>query len=81
MAKPDRLARILGRKSKSGQTARRVSGGGGVAGWERGRVGGVMPTVNPKIKTQHPAVVKCSAAVIKAFPSTNESAGKRSIVN
>lgn len=40
-----------------------------------------MPTVNPKIKTQHPAEAKCSAAVIKAFPSTNESAGKRSIVN
>lgn len=29
VAKPDRLAGILGRKSKSGQTARRVSGGGG----------------------------------------------------
>lgn len=40
-----------------------------------------MPTVNPKIKTQHPAEAKCNAGVIKAFPSTNESAGKRSIVN
>lgn len=34
-----------------------------------------MYTVNPKIKTQHPLLSKCTA-VIKAFPSTNESAGK-----
>lgn len=51
-------------------------GSGGEEGW-----GAVMLTVNPKIKTQHPAEAKCNVAVIKAFPSTNESAGKRSIVN
>lgn len=34
-----------------------------------------MHAVNPGIKTRHPQAPKCTA-VIKAFPSTNESAGK-----
>lgn len=86
--KLDGPAGILERKSKRGRMARRVRGvvqrrlgrvrvGYGGKGWW----GAVMPTVNPKIKTQHLAEAKCNAAVIKAFPSTNESAGKRSIVN
>lgn len=63
--------------TSEGEGLGRVREGYGGKGWW----GVVMPTVNPKIKTQHPAEAKCNATVIKAFPSTNESAGKRSIVN